>query len=168
MEEKMLCKLTSGDTVYHYNKSIIIKFSGKRAVLSTAILNGGYRENISAVLNHDAKAAPGMGCQLRAPTYEEHMKLIAEEAGLDAEHTTGIATAANMENVSIVSQNYGNLSLTAIVTAGIETNGGRVGIRLPIWKKMRESQTFRMEPSILYWQLTGNFFHTPWQEALLP
>lgn len=127
MEEKMLCKLTSGDTVYHYNKSIIIKFSGKRAVLSTGILNGGYRENISAVLNHDAKAAPGMGCQLRAPTYEEHMKLIAEEAGLDAEHTTGIATAANMENVSIVSQNYGNLSLTAIITAGIETNGGRVG-----------------------------------------
>lgn len=87
----MLCKLTSGDTVYHYNKNIIIKFSGKRAVLSTGILNGGYRENISSIFNHDAKAAPGMGCQLRAPTYEEHMKLIAEEAGLDVEYTTGIA-----------------------------------------------------------------------------
>ncbi|WP_331548854.1 hypothetical protein [Fusobacterium sp.] len=46
---------------------IIIKFSGKRAVLSTGILNGGYRENISAIFNHDAKAAPGMGCQLRPP-----------------------------------------------------------------------------------------------------
>lgn len=127
MEEKMLCQLETGDKVYRQYKNIVIKFSGKRAVLSTGILNGGYSEVLTSIFNHDAKTAPGMGCQLRAPSYLEHMKIIAEEMGLNTEETTGIGTAADMENVSIVEKKYKNLSVTALVTAGIETNGGRVG-----------------------------------------
>lgn len=119
--------LNTGDKVYLYNKSIIIKFNGKRGVLSTSILNGGYSEEITAVFNHDAKTAPGMGCKLKAPTYKEHMEVISGELGLDYRVTTGIGTAADMKNVAIVKKSYKNLVVTALVTGGIETNGGRVG-----------------------------------------
>ena len=119
--------LDTGDKIYRYNKSVIIKFTGKRAVLSTGILNGGYSEHLTSVFNNDAKTAPGMGCQLKAPTYKEHMEIISKEMGLDPHYTTGIGTAADMENMCIVTEKYKNLSVTALVTGGIETNGGRVG-----------------------------------------
>lgn len=119
--------LDTGDKVYRYNKSVIIKFVGKRAVLSTGIINGGYTEHLTSVFNNDAKTAPGMGCQLKAPTYKEHMEIISKEMGLDPYCTTGLGTAADMENMCIVQEKYENLTVTALVTAGIETNGGRVG-----------------------------------------
>lgn len=119
--------LETGDRIYRYHKSVVIKFSGKRAVLSTGVLNGGYSEAMTAVFNNDAKSGTGMGCQLKAPTYEEHMRIIAQELGLNPDLTTGISTAADMENMSITVEKYGDLSVTALITAGIETNGGRAG-----------------------------------------
>ena len=123
----MLKILDTGDKVYQYNKSVIVKFVGKRGVLSTGIINGGYSENITAIFNNDAKTAPGMGCQLKAPTYKEHMEIIAQELGLDPKYTTGLGTAADMKNMSITVEKYEDLSVTALITGGIETNGGRVG-----------------------------------------
>lgn len=41
--------------------------------------------------------------------------------GLDPRYTSGIGTAADMENMSIVVEKFRNLSVTALV-AGIETN----------------------------------------------
>jgi len=55
------------------------------------------------------------------------MELTTRELGLDVETTAGISTAASMENVSIKMENYKEISVTAIVTGGIEVNGGRVG-----------------------------------------
>lgn len=123
----LIDRLSTGDKVYLYNKSIIIKFTGKRGVISTSVLNGGYSEEIEAVFNHDAKGAPGMGCKLKAPTYKEHMEMIAIELGLNPLYSTGIGTAADMENMSKVQKSYNELVVTALVTGGIETNGGRVG-----------------------------------------
>lgn len=122
-----LRELVTGDRVYTYNKSVVVKFNGERGVLSTGILNGGYSENLQAVFNHDAKSSAGMGCKLKAPTYEEHMKIIAEELGLDFNKTSCIGTAADMENTAFVTERYEDISVTAMVTAGIESNGGRVG-----------------------------------------
>lgn len=123
----MLKILETGDKVYRYNKSVIVKFAGKRSVLSTGVINGGYSEHLTSVFNNDAKTAPGMGCQLKAPTYKEHMEIIAEELGLNPQYTTGMGTAADMKNMSVTIEKYGDLSVTALITGGIETNGGRVG-----------------------------------------
>lgn len=123
----MIYKLSTGDEVHRYKKSIVIPFKGERKVLSTSPINGAYREDLKAVFNHDSNPGAGMKCELKAPTYEEHMFLIAEELGLEAEKTAGISTAASMENVSIKTESYRDITVTAIVTGGIEVNGGRVG-----------------------------------------
>ncbi|AWW28042.1 MULTISPECIES: adenosylcobinamide amidohydrolase [unclassified Acetobacterium] len=120
-------RLPTGEAVHRYQKSIVICFERKVKVLSTAHLNGGYSEELKSVFNYDATQGAGMACKLRAETYQEHMKIITEELGLDADYTAGITTAASMENVAIKTVAYKNLSVTVIVTGGIEVNGGRVG-----------------------------------------
>jgi Uncharacterized conserved protein len=119
--------LPSGDELHKYKKTLVLTFNGKRKTLSTSVINGGYRENMTAAFNNDCKPGAGMAPVLKAPTYEEHMKLLAEELGLDPTVTTGMSTAATMENVSIKSMSFRDISVTAIITGGIETNGGRVG-----------------------------------------
>ena len=122
-----LCTLSTGDMVYQYYKSIVILFEQPRKVISTAIVNGGYREDLTAVFNNDCNPGAGMACTLRAPTYQEHIKLITEDIGLDPVTTVGMETAASMQNVAIHTACYETLTVTAIVTGGIEVNGGRVG-----------------------------------------
>lgn len=123
----MIKNLSTGDKIHRYQKSLVINFAGKRNVLSTGVLNGGYREDLKHVFNHDANPGAGMAATLKAPTYEEHMILIAEEIGLNPNVTSGMSTAASMENVSIKTVSFRDLTVTAIVTGGVEVNGGRVG-----------------------------------------
>lgn len=120
-------KLSTGDDVHRYKKSVIIEFKGKRKVLSTSPFNGGYEENLKYVFNHDSNPGAGIACTMKAPTYEEHMRIIAQEIGLDSNICAGISTAAHMENISIHSETYDDFTVTALVTGGIEVNGGRVG-----------------------------------------
>lgn len=120
-------KLSTCDDVHRYKKSVIIEFKGKRKVLSTSPFNGGYEENLKYVFNHDSNPGAGIACTMKAPTYEEHMRIIAQEIGLDPNICAGISTAAHMENLAIYSQTYDDFTVTALVTGGIEVNGGRVG-----------------------------------------
>ena len=126
-EQMELARLTTGDVAYRYDKSIVLVFSGRRKVLSTSLYNGGYHEDFEAVFNRDMTQGSGMPCESFAPTYVESMKIVAERLGLAPELTSGMGTAAHMENASIVSRRYKELTVTAIVTGGVETNGGRVG-----------------------------------------
>ena len=123
----LLTTLCTGEEVHRYKKSIVLFLNGPRKVLSTAPHNGGYREDLTVVFNNDGTVGAGMAATLMAPTYQEHVALLAEQLGLDPAKAAGITTAAQMENVSIVSASYNELTVTAIVTGGVEVNGGRAG-----------------------------------------
>lgn len=124
----LIHKLPEGDALHHYKKSMVILFSGRRNVISTGPNNGGYREDLQAVFNRDDNPGPGMACVMKDDTYKGHMNLVAlEELGLDPDRCSGLCTAASMDNASIKVHSYEDLTVTAIVTAGIEHNGGRAG-----------------------------------------
>lgn len=137
---KKLYDLSTGDEVYRYLKSIVIFFKGPRKVLSTSLYNGGYHEDYEAVYNYDAKQGAGMPCEMLAPTYQEHMCLVSQRLGLNPEKVSGMGTAANMECVAIESLSHEELTVTAIVTGGIETNGGRVGDPASYYKPMPKQE----------------------------
>ncbi len=122
-----IATLPTGDPVHRYEKCIVVAFEGRRRVLSTCPLHGGYREDLTAVFNNDINQGPGMECQMLSPDYEEHIRLMAKKLGLDPDTSTGMATAASMENVSIQTEQSGNTIVTAVVTGGIENNAGRAG-----------------------------------------
>ena len=122
-----LCTLSTGDKVYFYDKSIVIYFSGARKILSTSLYNGGYHDDYVAVYNYDAKQGAGMPCEMLADTYVEHMRLVSKRLALDPDKVSGMGTAASMENAVVETMSFKELTVTAIVTGGIETNGGRAG-----------------------------------------
>ena len=124
---EMLYTLSTGDKVYFYNKSIVVNFKGDRKILSTSLYNGGYHEDYEAVYNYDAKQGAGMPCEMLADSYVEHMKLISKRLALNPDKVSGMGTAASMENAVIETMDFKELTVSAIVTGGIETNGGRVG-----------------------------------------
>ena len=135
---EQICTLSTGDKVYFYDKSIVIFFNGKRKVLSTSVYNGGYHEDYVAVYNYDAKQGSGMPCEVLADTYVEHMRLISKRLALNPDMVTGMGTAASMENAVVEKMTYKDLTVTAIVTGGIETNGGRVGDPSDYYKPMEK------------------------------
>ena len=121
-------QLACGDELHFYKKSLVLCFQGMRKVLSTGMNQGGCRSDLEAVFNNDGNPGPGMEFVMRADTYEEHLNIIAEEdLGLDPEKCSGMCTAASMENVSIQAMEGDFFTVTAIVTGGIQANGGRIG-----------------------------------------
>jgi adenosylcobinamide hydrolase len=120
-------RFSNGDELTRSVNALIVRFSGRRKVLSTASWNGGYREDLKWVFNQDCKINGDKLVPLKAPTYGEHMRIVAEELGLDPKYACGLSTAASMDNVSVISETYSDTTVTAVVTGGIDENGGRVG-----------------------------------------
>jgi len=135
----LIGKLVTGEEIHRYQKAIVVNFTGSRKVLSTSPLNGGMRGDLTAVFNSDCTVGSGMAAKLKAPTYAEHMKVLSGEFGLDPDKTAGIGTAAQMENVSIKTETYKDITVTAAVTGGVEVNGGRVGDPAP-WDELAKQE----------------------------
>lgn len=127
--EETIHTLSTGDAVVFNSalKSITVQFNAPRKVLSTSLLNGAYREDFTGVFNHNCGDDKTGHCDLRSATYYEHLRVLAAELGLDPDHATGMGTAAEMENAIIAVKSYRELTVTAIVTGGVEGNGGRAG-----------------------------------------
>lgn len=117
----------NGDRMERREKALITHFAGLRRVLSTSPFNGGLRDDLHFIFNQDCKENGNKHAPLKAPTYEEHMRLVAADLGLDPERACGLSTAADMENAAVCQETYDNLTVTAIVTGGIDVNGGRAG-----------------------------------------
>lgn len=122
-ERVELYTLSTGDRVYRQDTSIVVAFNNPRDVLSTSLLNGGYSNNLKAVFNHDMKAATNVD----AATYLDYLGSVAGTLGFNPGQVTGMGTAASMTNVAIQTESYQSLTVTAIVTGGVEGNGGRAG-----------------------------------------
>ena len=77
-----------------------------------------------------------MPCEMLADTYVEHMRLVSKRLALDPNKVSGMGTAASMENAVVEALSFKELTVTAIVTGGIETNGGRAGDPADYYKPM--------------------------------
>lgn len=123
----LIHKFSNYDEAHQEMNSIIIKFAGNRRVLSTSNLNGGLHDDLYYVFNNDCKPQGREEIKLLAPTYKEHIRETAKNIGLDPKKSTGLCTAAYIKNKSIKVRIFEDFSVTAIVTAGINHNAGRVG-----------------------------------------
>lgn len=123
----ILHRFPNGDVLERVEKAVICRFAGPRRVLSTAADNGGVREDLAAVFNQDCKENGRKDVPLKAPTYTEHMAVVARELGLDPNKVCGLTTAASMENLALCEETYEDVTVTAAVTAGVDHNGGRAG-----------------------------------------
>ena len=99
-------------------------------VLSTSVQHGGEVDYVRHLLNHQSCEASGHLERHRVmtehglPAY--HVQACVE-AGLSADCTAVMGTAANMNYTAMVTETDGALSVTAVVTAGVEGNATSAG-----------------------------------------
>ncbi|NPE29265.1 adenosylcobinamide amidohydrolase [Methanococcoides sp. SA1] len=127
MERKILYETSGKEVVYLQDSSLFVELPEGRKTLSTSWLNGGYHNNIEHVLNHTIDNRSHGTSDLEGGNVEEYLKIVAKRLGLEPEKASGMLTTANMDNAVIVSDSFRGLEVTAIVTGGVEVNGGRAG-----------------------------------------
>ena len=119
---KRCFSLLNGDRLVCTEQAAILTFSGPRAVLSTAANGGGLRRDLEAVFNY-CDCGPAGVCQpMEGNTLQEHQKAVALRLGLNPEHTAGLDTAANLDNMVLVTRRWQELWVTAAVSAGADVN----------------------------------------------
>ncbi len=125
---KLLLVTASGEKVYRNEDSIVVFLPKNRNCLITSYVNGGYSEGLEAVFNHQPK--PTEGCRsedMEGGSVEAYIRIHAERLGLNPLKVAAMMTAARMKNAAVATRSFRTLEVTAIVTAGIEVNGGRAG-----------------------------------------
>lgn len=125
----LLYELKSGEKIHRRDDTLIVYFPGPRRVVSTAWLNGGCREDLQAVFNHHLPPDKSDPASLPGGSVEGYLEYMAGKLDLPYRHTAGLLTAARMENAAIKTNGFRDLAVTAIVTGGIDVNGGRAGDR---------------------------------------
>ncbi len=121
-----------GLEIYRGEKILYGKLLSPHLVISTCRTNGGIREDISYVANHQAcepKACPGHEHEkcLAVRDPEAYHRLVCEYHGLPAERTVLLGTAANMNLAGFAEECFRDLIVFCVATAGVETNAGRAG-----------------------------------------
>ena len=112
--------------IYRQNCSIVVKLPAGRRTLTTSWMNGGYRENLQCIINNQISREVQKG-ETKEENIFDYLSQVASKLGFDPLKSTIMLTAANMMNVAIVSKDFRGLEVTAIVTGGVEINGGRAG-----------------------------------------
>jgi len=116
-----------------WEKSLIVQFAEKRRTLGT--LDGFV--DAYAVLNHSAHpmlwqkvsekfmSQDGRGGKL----YTEFMQQkVADDLKLNKSNINKMATAANMDNLAVVTKEFKPLTVTVLATGGARTNAIRTGV----------------------------------------
>ncbi len=112
------------------NRHLVVRLLAEARVLSTCPVNGGLRGDLTHLVNHQScepakhqerfEFIVGLG----QAGYHSH---VCSELGLDTKSTAVLGTAATMQYLGLATRTHADLSVTAIVTAGVTGNAGSAG-----------------------------------------
>ncbi|MCX6621086.1 MAG: adenosylcobinamide amidohydrolase, partial [Acidobacteria bacterium] len=99
-------------------------------VLSTSVRNGGQREGLRFLVNHQSCEAAEHRDRYREIAeigQDRYHDVACAGVGLEPEAVALMGTSANMNYVSVVTRSDGGLCVTAAVTAGVQGNAACAG-----------------------------------------
>lgn len=126
LPEPLMTVLPGNERVENHGATLVVRFKGPRKILSTSWLNGGYRADLHAVFNHQIPVEACESCH-NGGSVRGYLEGVARDLGFGVGAVTGLVTRAEMRNTVIITEQFRDLAVTAIVTAGIDKNGGRAG-----------------------------------------
>jgi adenosylcobinamide amidohydrolase len=132
--------ITPTATIRRHGRFLVADLTGPHAVLSTSVRNGGQTLHVRHLVNH--QSCEGSGHAARAQLITEHGQeayhdVVCAEIGLPPHETAVMGTAANMHYATIVSEQDEDVHVTAIVTAGVQSNATCAGDPAA-WRETRE------------------------------
>ncbi|MDY0300247.1 MAG: adenosylcobinamide amidohydrolase [Trichlorobacter sp.] len=116
-----------------WEKTLLVTFAERRRTLATF---DGFVEAMAA-MNHSASpllwekvskefmSVKGCGGQVYMDVVRERL---ARDAGLEKQDITKMATAADMDNLAVVTKEFKPFTVTVLATAGARTNAIRTGV----------------------------------------
>ena len=116
--------------LHRNQKKIYAKFLTPHRVLSTCRINGGLREDIEVLLNHQScEPCNHIGAHAKRiiTEPEAYLEQICIPEGIDFQHCACLGTAANMNYAAIHKKEFKDLWVLTVATGGVETNAGRAG-----------------------------------------
>ena len=125
----LIGKFYDGIEVHRREKIIVVKFLAPHRVISTCRANGGLRDDLDLIYNHQSCEPSDHKRKSHATAVQEpavYLQHICRQNGL-SEKCASLGTAANMNCASMESERFRDLEVTAVCTGGVETNAGRAG-----------------------------------------
>ncbi len=104
------------------HRSLVLELAEPMRVLSSL---EGSRERVSAVVDHALHPAAWQELHRVGP--RAMSKRVCGLLGLESDTTAVLHTGAGLENLAVVAKSHGDLSVVALVTAGVESNAMRAG-----------------------------------------
>ncbi|KHE91108.1 MAG: adenosylcobinamide amidohydrolase [Candidatus Scalindua rubra] len=134
----MLIGKYDGFEIHRKEKIIYVNFLVQHRVISTCGVNGGLRDDLDGIANHQLCEPLGhdrKGLTVMAESPFVYLKSVCEKYGLSPEKMSLLGTAANMNNAAVESLEYRGLKVVAISTGGVKTNAGRAGDSADIYEE---------------------------------
>ncbi|MCE1239702.1 MAG: adenosylcobinamide amidohydrolase [Azonexaceae bacterium] len=118
-------ELVYGERDGFWEKTLLVRFPTVRRALSTS--DG--LVDARAALNHAAHPLLWGKLGAAGKAYSEGMRdALADRLGVDRAAVAQMATAADMDNLAIVTRSHGPLTVTVLATAGARSNAIRTGV----------------------------------------
>jgi adenosylcobinamide hydrolase len=104
---------------------VVADLSEAHLTITTSVKNGGQAGHVRHLVNHQSCEGAGHETRFRFITdlgQEAYHDSVCDELGLLSSETAVMGTAANMNYVAITTEPDADVDVTAIVTAGVQTN----------------------------------------------
>ena len=134
----MLIGKYDGIEIHRKEKIIFVNFLVKHRVISSCSVNGGLREDLEGIANHQLCEPLGHDRKVLTSVTKkpvDYLKSVFERYGVSPENRALLGTAANMNYVAVESHEYHDLKVVAVSTGGVKTNAGRAGDPANIYEK---------------------------------
>lgn len=109
---------------------VVAELTAAHLSITTSVKNGGQADHVRYLVNHQSCEGAGHDTRFRFITergQEAYHDSVCEEIGLPSSDTAVMGTAANMNYSAFVSEQDADVQVTAIVTAGVQTNATCAG-----------------------------------------
>lgn len=120
-----------GIDLYRKEKIVYAHFLKPHRTLTTCRNNGGVREDLNYLINHQAcEPSKHTGtdlCEVITKDPARYLRRITTKAGITSSRVAILNTAANMNNCAIERVRFRDLEVIAVCTAGVSSNAGRAG-----------------------------------------
>jgi adenosylcobinamide amidohydrolase len=123
-------RATDGHQLRRYGRFLVAELLHPHRVMSTSRKNGGQRNDVRYLVNHqscegkDHKERQTFMMEMGLDQYHDS---VCREIGIAPSAVALMGTAANMNYASMVECNANDVSVTAVVTAGLQGNAACAG-----------------------------------------
>ena len=117
-------------TLRRHGRFLVADLAGPHRVLSTSVKNGGWAESLGHLINHQSCEGAGHAARFEAITgrgQDAYHDDVCAEVGVPADGSAVMGTAANMSYAAIQTVSDLDVAVTAVVTAGVQTNATCAG-----------------------------------------